>query len=336
MSQTLLQPLPDPPSGFRFYRDPEEIERAPEVLAYQHLLLRAWEELDLSAVLTLNGIPTVYIRDDDRPLEPTKIADLHCQFWNQGLATVLLLREPGHFRVLSSMVKPISPEIATDDEINARTVESLDLATQAAWAEKFYLQLGTGHYYSRAENVAKFNPRESVDAYLIDNLEAVRDALVSGADALEPVVAHAFLGRILFTCYLCHRGIISLGNYLGKNAVNGHPGITSGIAHRKKPTHFSTINSSLNSGSGSTVVCSTMTSPPRRKPSNPPISKSSVISSKDRKLRKASAASVSGHTASISSRWKRSVPSTRNSLSERTANPNGNSEPTTLRACLRK
>lgn len=217
MSKSLFKPLPDPPTGFRHYRTPEEVMREPGLLAYQHLLLRAWEELELSAVMTLNGVPTVYIRDDDHPLEPAKIAHLHCEFWNQGMATVFLLRDPGRFRVLSSMVKPVSPENATEDEISERTVESLDLATQAAWAEKFYLQIGTGHYYSRAENVAKFNPRESVDAYLIDNLEAVRDALTSGADALEPLVAHAFLGRILFTCYLCHRGIISLGNYLGKN-----------------------------------------------------------------------------------------------------------------------
>lgn len=217
MSSAIFQPLPDPPTGFRHYRKPEEIMQVPELFAYQHLLLRAWEELELSAVMTLNGVPTVYIRDDDHPLEPAKIADLHCQFWNQGLATVFLLRERGRFRVLSSMVKPVSPEKVTEDEINARTVEFLDLATQAAWAEKFYLQLGTGYYYSREENFAKFNPRESVDAFLIENLEAVRDVLTSGADALEAGVAHAFLGRILFTCYLCHRGHISLGNYLGRN-----------------------------------------------------------------------------------------------------------------------
>ena len=176
--------------------------------------------MKLSAVLTLNGVPTVYVRDDKSPLDLAHIAELHCKFWNQGLATVLLLREPGRFRVLSSMVKPVSTKNASIDEIDARTaesVESLDLATQAAWAEKFYVQLGTGHYYSKEKNLPKFNPRESVDAYLIDNLEAVRDELISGTDKLKPAIAHAFLGRILFTCYLCHRGIISLGNYLGKN-----------------------------------------------------------------------------------------------------------------------
>jgi len=173
--------------------------------------------MELSTVMTLNGVPTVYVRDDNRQLDTARIAALHCKFWNQGLATVLLLRSPGNFHVLSSMVKPVSSECASEKDIEARTVESLDLATQATWAENFYLQLGTGHYYSKEKHLSKFNPKESVDAYLMDNLEAVRDELTSGTEALKPAIAHAFLGRILFTCYLCHRGIISLGNYLGKN-----------------------------------------------------------------------------------------------------------------------
>lgn len=172
--------------------------------------------MGLSAIMTLNGVPTVYIRDEKLAMTPSDVADLHSMFWNQGLATVLVLREPGRFRVLSSMVKPLASGNVTDAEIEARTVEeSFDLATQVAWAEKFYLQLGTGHYYSKAENLAKFDPKEGVDSYLIDNLEAVSDQLIS--HGLKPTVAHAFLGRILFTCYLCHRGIVILEKYLSGN-----------------------------------------------------------------------------------------------------------------------
>ncbi|GAA5481296.1 HsdM family class I SAM-dependent methyltransferase [Haloferula sargassicola] len=216
MSSALFQPLPEPPrSGFRYYRTEREIRRAPELLAYQHLLLRAWEEMKLTAVLTLNGLPTVYVRDSKKPLPPAKAAELQCQFWNQGLATVLLLREPGRLRVFSSMERPVPPVEATNHDVDAPTVETLnllDVATQAAWVERFYLELGNGQYY--AKHSTNFNPRESVDAWLIDNLEAVRDVLTSGANKLSAPVAHAFLGRILFTCYLCHRGIIKLENYV--------------------------------------------------------------------------------------------------------------------------
>ncbi|MBC8128243.1 MAG: N-6 DNA methylase [Gloeobacteraceae cyanobacterium ES-bin-144] len=215
MSLSAFQLLPEPPSGFRYYRSAKEILRAKDLLAYQHLLLRAWEEMGLSAVLTLNGVPTVYVHDSKRLIEAATVAELQCNFWNQGLATVLLLREPGRLRVFSSMEKPLRPDTATQKDIDASMVESINLATQAAWAEKFYLELGTGHYYSKSSHLSKFDPKETVDAYLIDNLEAVRDVLTSGPDALPAAIAHAFLGRVLFTCYLCHRGIIKLENYLG-------------------------------------------------------------------------------------------------------------------------
>lgn len=216
MNSAIFHPLSEPPAGFRFYRSAREIVQAHELLAYQHVLLRAWDknEMGLSAVLALNGIPTVYVHDSKRPLKAPEVADLQCKFWNQGLATVLLLREPGRLRVFSSMEKPLEPGTATDEEIENLMVESIHLATQAEWAEKFYLEIGTGHYYSKPAHLSKFDPKETVDSYLIDNLEAVRDQLTSGPDALSPAMAHAFLGRILFACYLCHRGIIQLDNYL--------------------------------------------------------------------------------------------------------------------------
>ncbi|HCO94556.1 MAG TPA: hypothetical protein DIU00_11500, partial [Phycisphaerales bacterium] len=49
--------------------------------------------------------------------------------------------------------------------------------------------------------------------YLINNLGAIRDELTKGNTGLDPSVAHAFLGRVLFTCYLCDRGIIDLQDY---------------------------------------------------------------------------------------------------------------------------
>jgi len=168
--------------------------------------------MKLNAVLTLDGIPTVYVRDEKRPLGPAQTAEVHRQFWNQGVATVLLLRDPGNVRIFSSMTKPVKPSAADEGDINDRLVESIDLATRASWAENFYLRLATGQYYS-GDNEAKFDPQQGVDAYLIENLAAVRDGLTEGNVALEPSMAHAFLGRVLFTCYLCDRGIIKLPDY---------------------------------------------------------------------------------------------------------------------------
>src|SRR6185437_2420088 len=99
----------DPPRGFRYYRSRSEILRASELFAYQHMLLRAWQDMDLSGVLTLNGIPTVYLREESKPVTPVIAAEAHRQFWNQGVATVLLLRDPQKLRVFSSMTTPTNP-----------------------------------------------------------------------------------------------------------------------------------------------------------------------------------------------------------------------------------
>jgi hypothetical protein len=202
--------LPEPPPGFRYYHSRKDLLRSPELFAYQHMLVRAWEEMQLSGVLTLNGIPTVYIRDEPKPVTARVAAEVHRQFWNQGVAAVLLLRDPHVVRVFSSMTKPANPTTATEAEMEDRLVEKLELASVASWARRFYLQLGTGHYYGGSRE-AKFDPAQTVDAYLLSNLAAVRDALVE--EGLNPRFAHTFLGRLLFTCYLCDRGIIELANY---------------------------------------------------------------------------------------------------------------------------
>ena len=215
MSVAHLKPLPGPPQGFGYYRSKREVVQDSALLPYQHLLLHAWKEMKLTAVLTLDGIPTVYVRDEKRPLGPVQTAEVHRQFWNQGVATVLLLRDPANVRVFSSMTKPVKPSAANEGDINDRLVETIDLATRATWAESFYLRLATGQYYS-GDNEAKFDPQQGVDAYLIDNLAAVRDRLTQGNGALKPSMAHAFLGRVLFTCYLCDRGMIELPDYFPK------------------------------------------------------------------------------------------------------------------------
>lgn len=210
MSTARSIPLPDPPRGLRLFKSRREILRARELFAYQHMLLRAWEEMNLCSVLTVNGIPTVYVRKESVPVSPQVAAEAHRQFWNQGVATVLLLIDPNYVRVFSSMTTPTNPADATEADIEKRLVEKLEWTSQIAWADRFYLQIANGQYYSGGRE-AKFDPEQAVDAYLLKNLAAVRDTLVD--QGLSPTIAHAFLGRLLFTCYLCDRGIVDLKNY---------------------------------------------------------------------------------------------------------------------------
>jgi len=211
------QTLPEPPPGFRYYHSREEVRRTPELFAYQHLLFKAWNDdaLKLSGVLTLNGIPTVYVSDRARPLPPGQAAEVQRAFWNQGLATTFMLREPGCIRIFSSLCRPLSPGDATGEKVRHHLlVESIELATQAVWHDRalsLYEELANGRYYARFP--LKFDPRQSVDAYLLDNLQTLRDKLIVGPERLSVTQAHAFLGRVLFTCYLSDRKLIRLENY---------------------------------------------------------------------------------------------------------------------------
>lgn len=218
MSAVRPLPLPDPPPGFAFYRSKHDVLQSRELYPYQHMLLRAWGDMNLSGVLTLDGVPTVYVRDETRPVSARVAAEAHRQFWNQGIATTLVLRDPEKVRIFSSMTAPANPETASEEDVEQRLVEQIDLAAQASWAADFYVQVATGTYYSGLRD-EKYDPKNGVDAYLLANLAAVRDELVDLS--LKPQVAHAFLGRLLFTCYLCDRGIINLAGHFEK-AVWGH------------------------------------------------------------------------------------------------------------------
>jgi hypothetical protein len=212
-SSTSRLSLLDSVTGIRTYRSVDEILSANEAWAHQHLLLKAWKELQLTSVCSINGLPTVYVRNNSQALTPQDIAELHRKFWNQGLATVFLLLDPNRIRVFSAMVAPIDPLKATEADIaESLLVEAIDDATQAA-QDDLVLKIATGQYYTSKSDW--FDPDQAIDSYLLRNLEAVRDELIrdNANGRLAAVTAHAFLGRILFVCYLCHRGIINLSTY---------------------------------------------------------------------------------------------------------------------------
>ena len=91
MNAARFQSLPDPPPGIVYLRSRDQVLKERNLEAYQHLLLRAWDTLRLSGVLIIRGIPTVYLREEDRELQPAEAANLQRQFWNQGVATLLVL-----------------------------------------------------------------------------------------------------------------------------------------------------------------------------------------------------------------------------------------------------
>lgn len=201
------------------YRSLNQVRADKKLFAYHHLIAIAWEELQLDAVLCINGLPTVYIHQSDEPITAQNAADLHKRFWNQGIATLFLLIDPKKFHVYSAQAFPTAPDKTTAIKDQAAQVESdLDLATLSIWFNRLCVQLETGAYYRNHSD--KFDREQTVDQYLLRNLSDTRDALTSGAEALSIPKAHRFLGRILFTCYLIDRGIIHLNDYF---KLEGNP-----------------------------------------------------------------------------------------------------------------
>ena len=222
MSAAKPAPLPEPPPGILFLRSKDDVLQRPEMHAYQHLLLRAWDEFELGGVMVIRGIPTVYLREDDAALPPAKVHALQQKFWNQGIATLLVLLDRKKTRVFSGMVPPeeLTPEQRSGVAEIGGFVEELNLTAQTIRAHRgaaaddyktFCRQVVSGHFYRRHAETEKFDPSAMVDAHLLKNLAAVRDELMrSKGRKLPAETAHAFLGRLLFTCYLVDRGIVSL------------------------------------------------------------------------------------------------------------------------------
>ncbi len=172
-------------------------------------LNRAWRDFDLDGVVCVAGIPTLYLRCSSEPVASEEAAAYHRRFWNQGVATIFVLADSNTVRLYSGLTTPATPGQSKKNEKSL--IETVSLTDYAIRVRDFYLQLATGRYY--LERPDKFDPKQSVDTYLLDNLGAIRDAITTDAHALSYPVAHAFIARVLFTCYLIDRSIIDLAHY---------------------------------------------------------------------------------------------------------------------------
>ncbi len=195
------------PKGMMFYTSLPEIRADHALLPYLHLLLRAWNDLELDGVLCLDGLPTLYLTIRKERVSGEKAAELQRLFWNQGLASVLVIADPVSVQIYSGMARPTNPQSAKIEAVSL--VETLDHAEYSLNIQSFMLRLATGSYYQ--EHAKIFNPEATVDSYLLKNLSVLRDRLKEHGLSIK--MAHTFLARILFVCYLCDREIINLGDY---------------------------------------------------------------------------------------------------------------------------
>lgn len=191
-----------------FYNALESIRGDINLLGYVSVIGRAWEELKLNGVLCLDCRPVLYFKEHDHPLSLKDRLRLQKLFWNQGVANILVLADPTTVYIYSGLKDPQN-ELSDKNVDEHSLIETLKLADYVLRIHTLFHDLATGHYYE--EKKLAFNPDQTVDAWLLDNLRALRNALIDGNNGLTPSAAHAFIGRVLFLCYLLDRGIVSIG-----------------------------------------------------------------------------------------------------------------------------
>ena len=177
-------------------------------LGYTSVLERAWSEMKISGALCLNGRPLLYVKEYARSFSSFERVRLQRLVWNQGVANVLVLADPESVYVYLGLTEPPGDE--GDEAVATRgLVERMTLVNYAQQIKQFSHALATGHYYEVHKEC--FQPEQSVDSWLLNNLRALRDAFIKGKGGLATKDAHSFIGRILFLCYLLDRRIISVG-----------------------------------------------------------------------------------------------------------------------------
>ena len=171
----------------------------PQALALQ----RAFERLRLDGILCLENNPLAYFKEV-AAIKPAEVQKLHRQFWNQGLAPILVLIDPREIHVYSGLALP--PEKPEDLERN-NLVERLNRVADEASVRQLVLSISSGAYFRAHTKL--FDPKQRVDRNLLSNLQATRQALAAATSRpLGTQTLDALLCRIVFVCYLFDRNVI--------------------------------------------------------------------------------------------------------------------------------
>ena len=230
----LVRAHTSPPAGMVFYNSLESVRSDTDLLGYVSVIERAWCEMKLDGVLCIDSRPVLYLKEHGRPFSFSERILLQRLFWNQGVANVLVLADPTSVYIYSGLAKP--PGDHPDEK--ARENALVEILVQADYVQRIqslYHDLATGHYYETHRK--HFDPDQSVDLWLLDNLRALRNTLIEGDERLDTKEAHAFIGRVLFLCYLLDRGIVSIGK-----PVRGRTGTMLLAELLERNSHGSRIN----------------------------------------------------------------------------------------------
>jgi hypothetical protein len=160
----------------------------------------------VNAFLSIADVPTVAFAVWDR-FDAEELNRLHGALWNQGLASILVIRLRQEVRVYSLWQRPLPPSAPTDRD--RRLVEVFNLASEALRVRQLVPAIESGAYFEA--HAERFDREARVDATLLSNLKETRERLVS--KELPDEIARTLILQTIFIAYLEDRGIIDAQDY---------------------------------------------------------------------------------------------------------------------------
>lgn len=183
-------------------RPPEFYVSGSQVAAGAHseAIRFAIDELGLSAVSCIDGVPTIAFLSD--PLVSIeRIDELHRILWNQGLMSMLLVIRGDELTAYSLVQRPLHRDQSLGKD--PRLVKTLSLLDDALALRELIDAAESGRFWY--ENDGYFNPDNRVDSVLLANLLM---AFRSLKDELGKDGAQVLLMQTMFVAYLEDRQII--------------------------------------------------------------------------------------------------------------------------------
>ena len=186
-----------------FYSSESEVRGSAKAVPQALALQRAFERLNLNGILCLDNNPLAYFKEVTS-IKPAEVQKLHRQFWNQGLAPILVLIDPRDIHIYSGLALPAEkPENLESTNL----VERLNRVADEAQVRQLVLSISSGAYFRAHTKL--FDPKQRVDRNLLSNLQATRQALAAATSRkLGAQTLDALLCRIVFVCYLFDRNVI--------------------------------------------------------------------------------------------------------------------------------
>ena len=181
----------------------EQISCIDPPLPHSHTVRRAFERLELDAVLYVDRAPTAYFKRV-KDLIAEDIRKWQTFLWNQHIVPLLVVISDTKIKVYSSQALPTNNNNDIDD--NGRLVKVFDKVADVLELDEVLASIETGEIFRKPES---FNRKHAVDCCLLENLTDTAKKLVHCPDKpFTAEFAHLFLTRLLFTCYLIERKMI--------------------------------------------------------------------------------------------------------------------------------